>query len=705
MPGGANDLWSYPIAGRGTPVIANDRLYGWGYRGEGPDLQEFLFCLNAVTGEFIWEIGFNDFLSDIVYDRYSIGSPTVDPESGAIFIQTTPGILCRVSPDGKIEWQCSMMEEYGRLTFPNGRTGAPVIDGDLVIVHGITSNWGSDGPGRDRFYAFDKTTGDLVWSTTPGETPKDSSFGTPYLDWENGKRVLYCGTGCGNIVCINVKTGEPIWRFTLSRVGVNSSIVRYDDRVFAIHDGENLDTTETGRMVAIKVGAQPKAGEAGPAIVGQDAELWRNNLSMFTGSPVLADERLYQVDKTGVLSCIDVHDGKIIWQEKLNNDQLHASPLYADGKLYIPFPNGLFYIIRPSDKGPEILCKTQLEGSALGSPCVWKGRIYVHTTAKLYCFGGDGTAPKPVHANEQQPRLGQAVKLQIVPAEVLMRPNESMGFKVWKLDANGFRLGPAANTAWDHFIPPTAKVKAMMDAEFDRNGELKTTPSAKISAGAYQAVSEGLKGTIRGRVLPKFPYREDFESFDLNVPHEIQDNVMFAYPPLPWIGARFKWEIQEYEGSKVLVKTLDNTLFQRAITFIGHPDESNYTMQADVMTDGNRRNLSDVGVINQRYVIALVGNWQQIQVISNQDRIKVGVPFTIKPKTWYRLKTRVDVAEDGSGVVRGKAWSRDEAEPEAWTIEVPHRNTHKQGAPGLYGFALQSQFHVYVDNVEVSSNQ
>ena len=77
-----------------------------------------------------------------------------------------------------------------------------------------------------------------------------------------------------------------------------------------------------------------------------------------------------------------------------------------------------------------------------------------------------------------------------------------------------------------------------------------------------------------------------------------------------------------------------------------------YTVQADVMSEGNRRSMSTVGVVNQRYVIALKGNWQQLEVTSNYDRIKVGVPFSWQPGKWYRIKTRVDVADDGSGVVR-----------------------------------------------------
>ncbi|HCB99144.1 MAG TPA: hypothetical protein DEP78_12835, partial [Verrucomicrobiales bacterium] len=184
----------------------------------------------------------------------------------------------------------------------------------------------------------------------------------------------------------------------------------------------------------------------------------------------------------------------------------------------------------------------------------------------------------------------------------------------------------------------------------------------------------------------------------------VQAGTAFAYPPLPWIGARFKWDIREMDGSKVLVKTLDNVLFQRATSFIGHPDASNYTVEADVMTDGNRRMKSTVGVINQRYVIALIGNWQELEVSSNHDRIKVSVPFKWSTKTWYRLKSRVDVAKDGSGVVRAKAWPRDEEEPSSWTIEVPHKIAHTKGAPGLFGFSPQSRYSVYVDNISVYSN-
>lgn len=717
-----NLLWTYDMQGRGSPVIADGRMYIWGYKGDNKaedhggestpraaqsGLREYLVELNPETGKEVWKQGFNDFLSDTVYERYSIGAPTVDSETGNVYLITTAGVVSCLTADGDLVWQYSMMERYGRMTFPNGRVGCVVIDGDLAITRGITSYWGADGPARDRFFGFDKKTGELRWSSTPGIQPHDSSFSTPVFEWRNGKRVFYVGTGCGNVVCVNAKNGDPIWRFHMSHGGVNSSPVIYGDKLIIPHGKENLDTSTEGRMIAVKLGAEPAPGEEAPKVLGPSYELWRNDeISMFTSSPTLVGNRVYQVDKTGTLHCLDADTGKSIWTQKLANSQLHASPLYADGKLYIPIVNGQMYILKPKADGCDVLCNIQLEGGAIGSPVAWNGKVYVHTTSKLYCFGTKGGDAAPIKWPEyKEPQPGKPVALQITPTDVLLNPGESQSFEFRELDANGIFVKDVNNAKMASFVPPTAKVKAQMDATVNDKTELVASKDAQISAGAFKAEADGLSGVIRGRVLPNLPYTENFDEYELSVPHAQESGVTFAYPPLPWIGARFKWEIRDLEGEKVLTKTLDNVLFQRAITFIGDPNASNYTVQADVRSDGNRRGMSNVGVINQRYFIALVGNWQQIEVSSNHERLKVGAPFKWSPNQWYRLKTRVDVNDDGSGMVRAKAWPRDEKEPDAWSIEAPHENAHLKGAPGLFGFALQSMYRVYIDNVVVFPNE
>jgi len=708
-----NLLWSYDIAGRGTPVVAGGKVYAWGYRGTGPDLQEVLVCLSEANGKLQWEHGYNDYLSDTVYSRYTVGSPTVDPSTGWVYLMTTNGGVKCFNADGKMQWEYSLMERYGRLTFPNGRTGAPVIDGDLVIVRGVTSYWGKQGPARDRFYAFKKKDGKAVWASTPGVAPKDSSFSTPVLANVGGRRVFYVGTGDGNVVCVDVRTGQALWRFQASQGGVNSSVVIHDGVLVTIHGKENIDAAEEGRMIGMKLPTELPAPDEAQVILkdknlqladGKDWELWRHPFAMFTSSPVLANGRVYQVTKTGVLVCVEAKTGKLFFKQKLNNEQIHASPLYSEGKLYIGFPNGRFLVVKPKDDGVEILSEVELEGGILGSPIAWNGKVYIHTMKKLYVFGkvsGENpSASLPVAA--VRPADSRAVGLQIVPGDILLKPGEELELSVNKIDQYGNVLEANVQADFVKYIPPTAKVKTQMRATISNNTIVADAENIS-SAGAFKATAGELSGLLRGRILPKIPYMQDFEGYDLKVDHPA-DGVKFAYPPLAWTGARLKWEVRDLDGNKVFRKTLDRVLFQRAITIFGDPQSNNYTLQADVMTDGNRRIKGNVGVINQRYFITLIGNQQILEVSSNHERVKESVPFKWTPKKWYTLKTRVDVVADGSGVIRAKAWPKGETEPAGWTIEVNHKNAHTLGAPGIIGFSPQSLKPVYIDNIKIIQN-
>ena len=386
----------------------------------------------------------------------------------------------------------------------------------------------------------------------------------------------------------------------------------------------------------------------------------------------------------------------------MGHDQLHASPLYADGKIYVGLHTSEFYIIEPAEKKGKILNKVKLEGAILAQPSAAQGRVYIQTKKKLYAFGSKKPpAPWTPSAQPKATGSGAPARIQIVPAEFALVPGQELKFKAYYLDKTGRRIGPAEGLTWEKYIPPTAKVKVKVDADLSSDGTLKAGPNAKLSAGAIRASKNGVAGVARGRILPDLPYVEDFEDgFSLTLTNT--DGDKFSFPPLPWLGARMRWQVLQHEGTKVIGNTLDRVLFQRSMNFLGRPDMKNYTMEADLMTDGNRRIMSTVGLINQRYNISLIGNHQKIEVVSNYDRFKHSVPFTIKPKTWYRLKTQVDVHQDGTGTIRAKAWKRGEDEPADWTIEAKHDTVHKNGSPGLFAFSPQSQKRVFIDNLKVT---
>jgi outer membrane protein assembly factor BamB len=711
-------LWVADFPGQSAPVIANGKLYAMGYLGQGPDLQEGVACFDADSGTKAWQQLYNDYLSDTIYLRYATASPEIDAETGNVYIQGTQGILAAFSADGKPLWRHSLMEELGRLTFPNSRTATPAIDGDLVITRGITANWGTQGPAADRFYAFDKKTGGIVWASSPGLQPKDNSFSHPQFGWYHGQRVFYAAIGDGSVICVNARTGEPIWRVVLFRAGINATVlIHKDDKVIAIYG----TPYELGQMVAMKIpSVEPTNAAAGPVTLERkDVELWSQDISSSTSSPILVDDTIYMVAEKGDLFAVDANNGTIKWKTKLGIEQRNSCPLYADGKLYVPIlddpeskasgeadagTTGAFYIIKPGETEPKILCHAVVDGRCFGTPVAYNGKIYLQTTRHLYCWGKHGDnagCPAPL-AQKPWPTPDKATQLQIIPSEVLMHPGDKATFRVRSLDANGFTVSesiPAGELKWTHYIPATARVRASLKGDFNEKGELVAASDPVLSAGAFEATYEGLKGYIRGRVMPNIPLKQDFESITLTETNS--DGESWAYPPLPWIGARFKFDVREKDGSKVMAKTTSNRFFQRATVFIGTPEMKNYTIQADVMSDGNRRKMSEVGIINQHYLIVLKGNEQKLEINSNQDRLRVSNDFKWSPKAWYRLKAKVDRNPDGSATVRAKAWKRDEAEPDQWTLEVAHKTAHQSGCPGLFGFSPQDM-RVFVDNIQVT---
>lgn len=716
-------LWMFPLPGKSTAVVANGKLFINGYLGEGPDLQEALVCLDAETGKKLWEHRFSDYLSDTIYLRYSTSSPSVDPETGYVYMQGTQGILACFTPEGQLVWQRAMMEELGRLTFPNSRTASPVVDKDLVITRGITANWGAQGAAADRFYAFDKKTGQTVWAASPGDRPKDNSFSHPYLTFWNGRRVAIAAAGDGSVVCVNARTGDSYWRVPLFKAGINATVlVHNQDKIICVFG----TPYERGEMVAIRIPKDmPTNTLTGPLEIPRgQVELWRNELTSSASSPILVGDRVYLVAEKGDLCAVNAHTGVIDWKLTLGIEQRNACPLFADGRLYVPIledptgktgsgdaeagQNGALYVIQPGANEGTILSQTRLDGLCFGSPTVYNGKIYVQTSRQLYCFGKKGTNPGLPKATPDPawPAPGPAAQLQIIPSEVLLHPGEKTTFRVRTLDAMGFTVGEVNDLSpiqWSAYIPPTARVRSNMKGGFNAHGELVADSAPEPSAGAFQASLGNLKGYLRGRVIPNLPISVDFENVTIQEKHETEPDTLFAYPPLAWIGARFRFEIRERDGTKALTKTIDNKLFQRGSIFLGSPEMKHYTVQADVMSDGTRRKMSEVGVINQRYLILLKGNAQEIEINSNQERLKVSAPFRWSPNAWYTLKSRVDGSPDGSVVVRAKAWKRGDPEPEAWTLEAPHRIGHQSGSPGLFGFSPQDM-RVYLDNVKVSAN-
>ena len=174
-------------------------------------------------------------------------------------------------------------------------------------------------------------------------------------------------------------------------------------------------------------------------------------------------------------------------------------------------------------------------------------------------------------------------------------------------------------------------------------------------------------------------------------------------PPREWIHAAGRYTVRDLGGSKGLFRAADNSVARRVRTMIGATNASNYTVEADVRASERRRQMGDVGVIAQRYVLVLFGNSQRIELHPWQaaDEMTVRAPFAWKADTWYRLKLRVETLPEATRVL-AKAWPAGTPEPEAWLLEKLDPIGHREGSPGLYSDAGSE---IMFDNIRVYANR
>jgi hypothetical protein len=360
----------------------------------------------------------------------------------------------------------------------------------------------------------------------------------------------------------------------------------------------------------------------------------------------------------------------------------------------------------------------------------------------------DPIPPQP--KEEPAPANAQVAMVQVLPADVVLRPGEKVTFTTKAFDAKGRLIqGASTRAVWSveqlTMPPPRPRPAALLRTDSMSAGGPAPTPTpapvaaaptsapstqptkagnllgsvdasgvytaaaGPIQGGAVVAKIGDVAGNARVRVLTPLPWTFDFTSMPV------------SRPPFTWTGAGAKFAVQTLEGQNVLTKLTDIPLYARARTYFGTPEMKGYIIQADVRVtqtaiEENGQTvvqIPDVGVINTRYVLELKGSKQTLGIHSWPAALPrdetmpglathVAIAFPWKAGTWYRQKLAVE-QQTGKAIVRGKVWEASQPEPANWTITLEDPTPNLTGSPGLWGF---SNFHdIYYDNIVVSENK
>ena len=136
-------------------------------------------------------------------------------------------------------------------------------------------------------------------------------------------------------------------------------------------------------MLAVKPG--------GTGNIGDTHVAWRYRKALpYVPTPIYYEGRIYFVRDGGIISSLDAKTGEPRYaQERLPAapGSYYASPVAANGRLYVASVAGKLTVIQAGGEKPEVLHQAEFGERILATPALAGDAIYVRTDKRLWAFG------------------------------------------------------------------------------------------------------------------------------------------------------------------------------------------------------------------------------------------------------------------------------------------------------------------------------
>lgn len=356
-----------------TNFVAKDR--GIGLAHDNVKHTWKIYGLDKKTGRVIW--------SETAYE----GVPRAKRHVKATQANSTPvtdgryvvalfgseGLAC-YNFNGKLLWKQDLgILDPGLWSDPTsswGHSSSPIIYKDLVIVQ-------ADGHKQSFIAAYNLKDGKQAWRVERGEI---TSWTTPTINTASKHAELIVNGG-RFIRGYDPLTGKELWRFADNETQVKMQAPLIANGLIYITGGY-----PAGRpMYAFKPGAvgdiSLKAGEE-----TNDFIAWKSSKgSPYTPTPIIYGDLFYTVADNGVFAAYDSKTGKLIYQERLPSS-FSASPVAADGKLYLSSEDGDVFVVRAGPKY-ELLATNVMGQPLMATPAISDGLLILRTQDFVYAVG------------------------------------------------------------------------------------------------------------------------------------------------------------------------------------------------------------------------------------------------------------------------------------------------------------------------------
>jgi len=385
-----NVAWRIELPGPGgaTPVIWDDRIFVTSSDGEADGADLLLLCYST-DGQELWrqKVGDGNKNARKIEGNSASPSPATDGQHVWCFFGT--GMLACYDIDGKEVWKADLQERYGKFDIQFGMTTTPVLDGDALYVQLIHGTWG--GPYKvAKVIRLNALTGDEVWAVDrPSEAVDECkhSYASAFIYDHGGMRFLLThGADCA--VAYDLKTGQELGRIGDLNGPTKLNENKYDNTLRfvaspALSEGlAVIPTAKQGPLVAINVNEEL----TGDITHHPDAVKWVYDKTPDVSIPLIVDGLVYVVMKPGQVFCLDLQTGKEQYFERIHNAEHRASPVYADGHVYVCSRDGVCTVLKAGRKFEPVAENDIGNEPITASPAIANGTLYLRSYDALYAI-------------------------------------------------------------------------------------------------------------------------------------------------------------------------------------------------------------------------------------------------------------------------------------------------------------------------------
>ncbi len=330
-----NIAWRLPLPGPAgsTPAVWQDRIFLTSAEG-----QNLVLLCASTRGEELWKQTIAATNQSVRGDEGNYASPSPATDGRHVWTFMGSGELGCFTTDGSPVWQYNVQDKYGKFNIQFGLSSSPVLDEGRLYLQLIHS-------GGATVVALDALTGNEIWHqkrSSDATAECEHSYASPVI-YRDKQQAYLLTHGADYIVAHDLKQGDEIFRCGgLNPKGNYNQTLRLVASPLAVPGIIIVPSAKNGPVLALDPTAKGNISDS------NQGHFWtREHNTPDVPSPLIHDDLLYLCREDGTLLCLEGKTGKEVYQKRGHADRHRASPVYADGKIYLTARDGTVTVVKP----------------------------------------------------------------------------------------------------------------------------------------------------------------------------------------------------------------------------------------------------------------------------------------------------------------------------------------------------------------------